>query len=51
MRGGDQKMTVAEALAYLEGVADGWSAWGDHHRKLVEAIKIVLDEFDKGGEE
>jgi hypothetical protein len=41
-------MTPSEAVAYLEGVRDSWGEWGHHHRRLVEAITIVLKELDKG---
>ena len=41
-----EKMSPTEARAYLRGVLDVWGDWSKHHRRLVEAIVILLQEVE-----
>jgi Txe/YoeB family toxin of Txe-Axe toxin-antitoxin module len=38
-------MTKQDAIDYLEKVLDNWSSWHDHHKKLVDAIEVLLEEI------
>jgi Txe/YoeB family toxin of Txe-Axe toxin-antitoxin module len=38
-------MTKSEAKEYLEQVLENWSSWHDHHKKLVDAIEVLLEEI------
>jgi hypothetical protein len=42
--GGIIKMTKQEAIEYLEHILETWSAWENHHKKLCDAIGIVLED-------
>lgn len=37
-------MTKHEAIEYLEYVLENWNNWENHHKKLCEAIEILLGE-------
>ena len=41
-------MTKQEAIEYLEHILETWSSWEGHHKKLCEAIEIVLEEVKNG---
>ena len=41
--GAGVNMTKPEAIEYLEQVLENWSSWHDHHKKLVDAIEILLE--------
>lgn len=34
-----------DAIEYLEKVLDNWSSWHNHHKKLVDAIEVLLGEI------
>ena len=36
-----------DAIEYLEKVLDNWTNWHNHHKKLVDAIEVVLEELKK----
>lgn len=38
-------MTKQEAIEYLESILVNWNIWHDHHKKLVTAIKVLLEEI------
>ena len=38
-------MTKQEAKEYLEQVLENWNTWHDHHKKLVGAIEVLLEEI------
>lgn len=40
-------MTKEEAIEYVEKVLYGWNDWHSHHKKLTEAIEILLEEVKK----
>lgn len=40
-------MTKEEAIDYIEKVIFGWSGWHTHHKKLTEAIEVLLEEVRK----
>lgn len=43
-------MTKKEAVEYLEHILETWSAWENHHKKLCDAIEILLeDAYGKQG--
>jgi hypothetical protein len=37
-------MTKHEAIEYLEQVRNNWTNWHCHHKKLIDAIEILLEE-------
>jgi hypothetical protein len=37
-------MNKKEAIEYLEHILETWSAWENHHKKLCDAIEIVLED-------
>ena len=36
-------MTKQEAIEYLEHVLDNWTTWHSHHKKLIDAIEVLLE--------
>ena len=40
-------MTKQQAIEYLEQVMENWNTWHDHHKKLVDALEILLEEVKK----
>lgn len=40
-------MTKKEAVEYLEKVLDNWNNWHNHHKKLIDAIEVILEEVKK----
>ena len=40
-------MTKQEAIAYIEQVLVNWTNWHCHHKKLIDAIEILLEEIQK----
>jgi hypothetical protein len=39
-------MTKKEAVEYLEHILETWSAWENHHKKLCDAIGILLEDAE-----
>ncbi len=37
-------MTKSEAIEYLENILENWTNWHCHHKKLIDAIEILLEE-------
>ena len=37
-------MTKSEAIEYLEKILENWTNWHCHHKKLIDAIEILLEE-------
>jgi hypothetical protein len=44
--GGALKMTKSEAIEYLEHILETWSTWENHHKKLCDAIGILLEDAE-----
>lgn len=42
-------MTYDEAVAYVRKVLIKWSQWSTHHKLLIEALKVILQHIDDGG--
>ena len=40
-------MTKKEAVKYLKKVLIDWNHWHNHHKKLITAIEVLLEEVDK----
>ena len=40
-------MTKQEAIEYIELVLANWTNWHCHHKKLIEAIEVLLEEVKK----
>jgi hypothetical protein len=40
-------MTKSEAIEYLEYILENWNTWESHHKKLCEALEILLEELGK----
>ena len=40
-------MTKKEAVEYLEHILETWSAWENHHKKLCDAIEVLLEDAEK----
>ena len=43
------KDEVQEAVEYLEKVLDNWGNWHEHHKKLVDAIEVLLEVMKREG--
>ena len=39
-------MTKQEAVEYLEHILETWSVWENHHKKLCDAIEILLEDAE-----
>lgn len=39
-------MSYDEAIAYVKGVLDHWTAWKDHHHALTEALEVILKHIE-----
>ena len=38
-------MTKSEAKEYLKQVLENWNNWHSHHKKLIDAIEVLLEEI------
>jgi alpha-L-arabinofuranosidase len=36
---------IQKAKDYLEYVLDNWNTWEEHHKKLCDSIKVLLEVF------
>lgn len=41
-------MTKQEAIEYAEKVLANWTNWHSHHKRLMDAIEILVEESKKG---
>lgn len=41
------KMNKQEAIEYLEMVLENWTNRHCHHKKLIDAIEVLLEELKK----
>ena len=39
-------MNYDEAVAYVKGVLDNWTAWKEHHQGLTEALEIIIKHLE-----
>jgi hypothetical protein len=42
-------MDYEKAIKYIKDVLENWTAWKEHHQYLAEALKVIVEHADNGG--